>query len=266
MLKVNVVVTLFFISLSSYALDFDCPKESYKVDFFSSEYKLRKLICFKSAGSGKVKHGREVHLNLQKNIVLDQSFLDGVEIKQASASSKGKKQLNTSYYLEAIKVVTGVVNSSNYRADKKLGAESFNNKRCQGNSSDFIKLFLFNKDFLASYKFSEECDLQGTWSPRMKKYFDVKFKLKDLLNFDRVSLKIKFELDKSAGKFRMLIKEGSLSGKESKLNFTATFDGDLDVQKSMIEKRLIFKSQNGIVMFKVLNGKAVNIERSFVLN
>lgn len=254
---------LLFLSLTLQAREVTCPKQSYKVDYESGG--LRKIICYKIAGGGNIKHGPEVHLDELGNVVFEKYYEDDQEVQKKSLVKSVARPKLDNKHKAALELIRSLFRVSNIKKGNKDKVATFSNNRCPGNSMDWVKLLTQNKPFKHVFNFEYECDLKGVWAPVMNKFFNVSMGLKDLKDFTHVSFKLKFVFDKMKGEFKFFLKDGVLKGKSDTFNFTSDFNGKLNFMKSMQQRALIFTEENATATFTKHNGKSINIVEEYTL-
>lgn len=255
------------LSLCAYAKEYKCPKGTYKVDYTTEHDYIRKIICYSSKGAGDKKEGPEIHLDTSGKVIYQALNKDGKKISEGNVMMSAPKQNNNKLYSEALSIIRELIKISEFNKDQNLATASFKNNNCQGKRSDWIKLFLMKRSFTHTYKFGQNCDLQGTWTPKLEEFFKANFKLKDLKEFNQVSFKLKFDVQKSPKQIiRFDIKEGILKGKKHTFKFVADYQGDVNLNKTMRQRVLNFNNQRGEVHFTEHNGKEISVKEKFTLN
>lgn len=267
MLKFLFIFTLIF---NSYAQS--CPEDSFEVDFgLNSDFKIV-VGCFKNVNGKSVKHGPEKTFDQNKKLLKVAHYLDG---KLVANTKEHKQKSSLDKEIDAVKtLISRLLVASTYAKKEARKDESitFSTKSCKGRSQDWFNLFLSKKKFYARYKFDKGCDLDGAWAPQLDKFFQVNFKVKNLIDFKKVSFSLKLSRSqslqdmKSGVKVSLKVKDGVISNKSKRLYFNANYQGTVDPMNSLIQKRLHMYSQQGEVNFTKLNDKEIDIKESFQLN
>lgn len=259
-------IIFLLISLNVFAKEYSCPKGTYKVDYTSEHDFIRKIICYSSKGAGDKKEGPEIHLDASGKVIYQALNKDGKKIGEGNVILSKPKLDNKKLYSEALNIIRELIKISEFNKDQNLATASFKNDNCQGKRSDWMKLFLMKRSFTHTYKFGQECDLQGTWTPKLDEFFTANFKLKDLKEFNQVSFKLKFDVQKSPKQIiKFDLKEGMLKGKKHTFKFVADYQGDVNLNKTMQQRVLNFNKQVGEVHFIEHNGKDISVKEKFTL-
>lgn len=264
------ILFILLLSIKSYAQS--CPERSFKVDFGLNSNLENVVGCFKSVNGKSVKHGPEKTFDQNKKLIKLVHYIDG---KLVTKSKNKKKSNSINREVDAVKtLISRLLVASTYAKKDARKDESitFSTKGCKGRSQDWFNLFISKKKFYARYKFSRGCDLNGSWTPQLDEFFNVKFKVKNLIDFTNVQFDLLLSRSqtlqdiKSGVQLSLKVKNGVIFNKSKRLHFNADYQGVVDPMNSLFSKRLQLLSQQGEVHFTKLNEKELDIKESFQLN
>lgn len=129
-------------------------------------------------------------------------------------------------------------------------------KSCDINKKKWTNLLLTKQSFEETIKFNSQCDLAGSYSPKMDEFFLVKLKVKDQKNLTNISGDLKFSVVfEEMPVLKVEIKNGTTQGKEN-----LKFQFNYSVQINPLEKDPMQKHLGGSIKILSVNEKILNKE------
>ena len=129
-------------------------------------------------------------------------------------------------------------------------------KACQIDKQKWTNLLLTKQSFQETIKFNPQCDLEGSYSPKMDEFFLVKLKVKDQNDLSNISGDLKFSVVfEEMPILKVQIRNGQTHGKEN-----LKFQFHYNVQINPLEKDPMQKHLGGSIKILSVNNKVKNKE------
>lgn len=142
---------------------------------------------------------------------------------------------NTSLSQSALKLVQIISKDKTYKSK-----EHFVVSGCDKTKMDWVQMAIMQQPKVFDYKFSENCDVEGTFTAKMNEEFPVKLKVRHLSDYKEVETKVLITLNGTTE--GILIKfvgtDGVFSSEEEKVTFKSwyTIDGNPILGKEFKKK------------------------------
>ncbi len=133
---------------------------------------------------------------------------------------------------------------------------------CEKHKIDWSSLILQQRPTTMEYTFREGCDIQGKITPQVFRSFPIDLKIKGLQRFDRIQATGTMSAELEARPvFKLQIREGILSGKNSR----ALFETDYAARPQVREGSTEMENLGGELRIREINGKSVSIKEKILV-
>lgn len=137
----------------------------------------------------------------------------------------------------------------------KTSLKRFDNSGCK---TDEMKLFLFltmKQAYTQTYKFSKKCQIQGNFTPKYQKFFNVNLALRNFYDYKVLKMKSRIVLDTNMI-LRIDVKDAVLQGSK-KVEFSGFYKGKI----AFGEKGVEFNKLGGELNINKIDSKKVSIKK-----
>lgn len=135
----------------------------------------------------------------------------------SSVVAKTPGEVSRDYFIEVIKNILPISRS------RVVDIQDFSTKGCQRQSKKWLALYIKSTPFEQTHDWSENCDLKGSFSPRVGEPFLVELSLRNA-TYEKVSLTVSLSVEKMPEMSISLdVKEGSFVGKGEAVKFKADY-------------------------------------------
>ena len=226
----------------------DCPPGALKLEFNMDFEPKKHVLCEKKVDGVSVKHGPYRKYNSLGKLVEEKFYKDGFEVKGPISTVDNKSEDASIPNLGALlrALVPG----------QKPGHISFSTHNCDSDLKGWFMLFVMKKSFIQSYKFDQNCDVEGSFSPAAKKAFPVEFKLKNFDGYDFVKMDVLLDVT-GRNQLQITATNGVLTGK-NRIEFNGIYRGTLRVSS----KRIELVNHKGKMRVVKLNENTVSIDQN----
>jgi len=156
---------------------------------------------------------------------------------------------------ETLSIIENLIHKKKPSKDIK-----FNISKCDIQKQKWLMLLLTKQSFKESIKFKKNCDIEGSFSPKMEVPFTVDLKLRNAKAYNQTSYKMKINLSYDPTPMITLsMNSGVLKSKVDTIEFSANYSAEIDP----LSKEIIKKDNGGTLKIISINGKKIN--KSFPL-
>ena len=145
----------------------------------------------------------------------------------------------------------------------KVVGDGFKVNGCQHHKIDWMEVLMMKSSVALTYKFTNDCDIEGTIKPMVIKPFLAELKLRNLRSFELMKSENKITSTfETKPVMTMEILSGELIGKKENVKFTADYQVRINPLK---EKDAIEENMGGVIKISEINGQKVNITEKILI-
>lgn len=136
-----------------------------------------------------------------------------------------------------------------------LEKSSFEASQCKYQKEKWLALLIGGPSFKEEIKFSDKCDLEGSFSPSMDKNFPIKLRIRNFPNYTQLEslalIRLTLELEP---KLSLKLTKAKLIGTQKSVEFDISYQATVNpLNSDIIEKDL-----GGNLFIRKINGKEIN--------